>query len=58
MLDEAKLALFDELLACTIQSSYAMDATVRAIAPDPLHAARVLLLSDSLDSTRVLLTKV
>jgi hypothetical protein len=58
MLDESKVALFDELLACVIQSSHAMDVTSRAFAPDHLHAARVLLLNDSLDSTRVLLSKV
>jgi hypothetical protein len=58
MNDGAKVALFDDLLACVIQSSHAMDETFRALAPDPLHAARVILLNDSLDSTRVLLTKV
>jgi hypothetical protein len=58
MLDESKVALFDELLACVIQSSHAMDMTAKALAPNPLHAARIILLNDSLDSTRVLLTKV
>jgi hypothetical protein len=58
MKDEAKVALFDELLACVIQSSHAMDETARALTPEPLHTSRVLLLNDSLDSTRVLLTKV
>jgi hypothetical protein len=58
MLVESKAALFDELLACVIQSSHAMDEAVKALAPEPLHAARVLLLNDSLDSTRVLLSKV
>jgi hypothetical protein len=58
MKDEAKVALFDELLACVIQSSHAMDDTAKALAPDPLHAARIILLNDSLDSTRVLLSKV
>jgi hypothetical protein len=58
MLDEAKVALFDELLVCVIQSSHAMDDTVKALASDPLHAARAILLNDSLDSTRVLLSKV
>jgi hypothetical protein len=58
MLDEAKVALFDGLLACVIQSSHAMDETARALAPEPIHAPQVLLLNDSLDSTRVLLSKV
>lgn len=34
-------ALFDNLLACAIQSSHAMDATVKALAPDPLHAYKL-----------------
>jgi hypothetical protein len=58
MNDQAKVELFDELLACAIKSSHAMDATVRALASDPLHAARVTLLKDSLDSTKVILIKV
>jgi hypothetical protein len=58
MLDESKVALFAELLACLIQSSHAMDEAAKALAPDPLHAARIILLNDSLDSTRVLLSKV
>jgi hypothetical protein len=58
MLDESKVALFDELLAYVIQSSHAMDATVRALAPDPLFIPQVVLLNESLDSTRVLLSKV
>jgi hypothetical protein len=58
MLNESKAELFDELLACVIQSSYAMDETVNAIASDPVHSPQVLLLNDSLESTRVLLSKV
>jgi hypothetical protein len=56
--EEAKVALFDELLACVIQSSHAMEDTANALVFDPLHSARVILLNDSLDSTRVLLSKV
>jgi hypothetical protein len=59
MLDEEfKFDLFDELLACVIQSSFAMDDTAKALASDPIHAARVALLKDALDSTKVLFTKV
>jgi hypothetical protein len=58
MLDESKRELFDELLACVIQSSFAIDDAAKALASDPLHATRVALLKDSLDSTKVLLTKV
>jgi hypothetical protein len=53
-----KVAMYDELLACVIQSSDAMNETVRALESDPLHAARVVRLNVSLDSTRVLLCKV
>jgi hypothetical protein len=48
MKEESKVTLFDELLACVIQSSHAMDETARALAPDPLHVARVYLLNESL----------
>ena len=58
MNDERKIQLFDELLVCVIQSSHAMDAAARAYAQDPLQAARVILLNKSLDSTKVLLSKV
>jgi hypothetical protein len=58
MLDELEVALFDELVACVIQSSHAMCGTAKALPVDPLHAPQVLLLNDSLDSTRVLLSKV
>jgi hypothetical protein len=58
MNDQTKLSLFDALLAYLFQSSAAMDDTARALAPDPLHAARVAVLNDALDSARVLLSKV
>lgn len=57
-LDETKIELFDELLACVIQSSYDMYDTVNALASNPLHAARVNLMNKSLDSNKVLLSKV
>jgi hypothetical protein len=58
MLDESKVALFDELLACVIQSSHAMNETTKALSVDPLHFRQVVLLNDSLDSTKVMLSKV
>jgi hypothetical protein len=56
--DYKKSDLFNELLACLIQSSLSMDETVRALAKEPLHAEQVNMLNDSLESVRVLLTKV
>jgi hypothetical protein len=50
--------LYDALLSYLIQSSTALGDTARAIAPDPLHAARIVVLNDSLASARVLLSKV
>jgi hypothetical protein len=50
--------LYDALLDYLIQSSTALDDTARALAPDPLQAARVDVLNDSLDLARVLLSKV
>jgi hypothetical protein len=35
-----------------------MDATVNALAPDPLHPAHVVLLTESLDSAKILLSKL
>jgi hypothetical protein len=52
------MSVFDELLACVIRSSHAMDETVKALAFDPLHAHQIILLNDSLKLTRVILTKV
>jgi hypothetical protein len=57
-MSDATLKLFDELLACVIKSSFAMEDTANSLASDPQHAARVALLKDALDSTKVLLTKV
>jgi hypothetical protein len=58
MTDEAKLALHDLFLSYLIQSADAMNTTARAIESDPLQASQVVLLNDSLDSAKILLTKV
>jgi hypothetical protein len=58
MTDEAKLALHDMFFSYLIQSADAMDSTTKALASDPLQASQVNLLSDSLDSAKILLTKV
>jgi hypothetical protein len=50
--------LYDALAAYIIQSSTALDETARALAPDPIHASRVDVLNNALDSARVLLSKV
>jgi hypothetical protein len=57
MTDEAKLALHDMFLSYLIQSADAIDSTARALASDPLQASQVILLNDSLDSAKILLTK-
>jgi hypothetical protein len=56
--DQTKLSLFDALLAYLFQSSSVMDDTAKALAPDPLQAARVDVLNDALISARVMLSKV
>jgi hypothetical protein len=58
MNNDTKIALFDGLWAWFIQSYSAMDATAKALAPDPLHSAHVALLTESLDSAKILLSKV
>jgi hypothetical protein len=58
MTDEAKIALHDLFLAYLIQSADAMDSTARAIESDPQQASQVVLLKESLDSAKFLLTKV
>jgi hypothetical protein len=58
MNDQTKLSLFDALLAYLFQSSSAMNDTVGALLLDPLQSSRVDVLNDSLDSARVLLSKV
>jgi hypothetical protein len=56
--NNTKLALFDGLWNWFIQSYAAMDATVKALAPDPLQSVHVSLLTESLDSAKILLSKV
>jgi hypothetical protein len=58
MNNDTKLALFDGLWAWFIQSYAAMDATVKALEPDPLQSVHVALLTESLDSAKILMSKV
>jgi hypothetical protein len=58
MNNDTKLALFDGLWNWFIQSYSAMDATAKALAPDPLQSVHVALLTESLDSAKILLSKV
>jgi hypothetical protein len=58
MNNDTKLALLDGLWAWFIQSYSAIDATAKALAPDPLQSAHVALLTESLDSGKILLSKV
>jgi hypothetical protein len=58
MTDEAKLAIHDLFLAYLIQSADAINTTARVIESDPLQASQVVLLNESLDSAKILLTKV
>jgi phage gp36-like protein len=58
MTDQAKIALHDLFIAYLIQSSDAIDSYVRARASDPLQLTQVVLLNDSLDCAKILLTKV
>jgi hypothetical protein len=58
MMEEAKLALHDLFVSYLIQSADAMNNTARALASDPLQASQVNLLSESIDSAKILLTKV
>jgi hypothetical protein len=58
MTEEAKLALHDLFLAYLIQSADAMNSTARAFESDPLQSTQVALLNESLDSAKILLTKV
>jgi hypothetical protein len=58
MNNDTKLALFDGLWNWFIQSYAAMDATAKALAPDPLQSAHVALLTESLDYAKILMSKV
>jgi hypothetical protein len=50
--------LYDALVAYLIQSSAALKDTSKALALDKSHSARVVALNDSLDSAKILLSKV
>jgi hypothetical protein len=56
MNDQTKLSLFDALLAYLIQSSSAMDGTIKALATGALVSP--LDLNEAIDSAKVLLSKV
>jgi hypothetical protein len=58
MNDQERLALHDALVAYLIKSSSTLKDTYHALAQDTLHAARVVELTESLDSAKVLLSKV
>jgi hypothetical protein len=58
MNDQTKLALFDALLAYLIQSSTAMDGTIKALATGALFSPPLLVLNEAIDSAKVLLSKV
>ena len=56
MKDQTKLALFDALLAYLIQSSSAIDGTIKSLATGALVSP--LVLNKAIDSANVLLSKV
>jgi hypothetical protein len=58
MNNNTKLALFDGLWNWFVQSRAAMDSTAKALALDPLQSVHVTLLTESLDSAKILLSKV
>jgi hypothetical protein len=58
MNNDTKLALFDGLWNWFIQSYSSMDVTAKALAPDPLQSVHVALLTESLESAKILLSKV
>jgi hypothetical protein len=58
MNNNTKLAMFDSLWNWFIQSYAAMDATAKALAPDPLQSVHVALLTESLDTAKFLMSKV
>jgi hypothetical protein len=58
MLDKEKLELFEQLLAYLIVSSTAIDSAARTLEADPLHASQLVLLNESLDAAKILLTMV
>jgi C4-dicarboxylate-specific signal transduction histidine kinase len=58
MTDEAKLALHDLFIAYLIESSAAITSTSMYLALRPQHSSQAIILNDSLDSAKFLLTKV
>jgi hypothetical protein len=61
MVDQTKIIskqLYDAFLAYLFQSSTALDASTKALALDPLHSVHVTLLTESLDSAQILMSKV
>jgi hypothetical protein len=58
MNNDNKLALFDGLWAWFIQSYSSIETTAKALAPDPLQSVHVALLTESLDSAKILLSMV
>jgi hypothetical protein len=56
MNDQTKLALFNSFLSYLIQSSSAMDGTIKALATGALVSP--LVLNEAIDSAKVLLSKV
>jgi hypothetical protein len=58
MNNDNKLALLDGLWTWFIQSYATMDATAKALAPDPLQSVHVALLTESLESAKTMMSKV
>ena len=56
--DATKLALFDALFIYLLKSSYAMTTTRKALASNPLFTSQTELLTATLDSAKLLLSKV
>jgi hypothetical protein len=55
---EANLALFDALVAYLLKSSFATNTIRNALVSDPLFTTHLELLNSTLDSAKVLLSKV
>ena len=58
MNDATKLALFDALILYLIQSSSTMHNTRKTLASNPLFTTQIECLNTSIDSAKVLLSKV
>jgi hypothetical protein len=55
---ETREALFGSLVIYLIKSSFTLNETLSALATNPQHASLFVLMSISLDSAKVLLTRV